>query len=53
MLKNKVVKFVVSLAFILALTAGGGIAADELGWDVTSQAEAGDCNHTGGSGGNC
>ncbi|MEM7028018.1 MAG: hypothetical protein AAF629_00395 [Chloroflexota bacterium] len=55
MLKNTVVKFVVGFAFVLALTTGGGIVADELGYDVTSQAEAGDCNggSSSGGGGNC
>ena len=54
MLKNTVVKFVVGLAFVLSLTGGGGIVADELGYEVTSQAEAGDCGGSGsGSGGGC
>ncbi|MEM7028053.1 MAG: hypothetical protein AAF629_00570 [Chloroflexota bacterium] len=53
MLKNTVVKFVVGLAFVLALTTGG-MVADELGYEVTSQVEAGSCNGSGsGGGGGC
>ncbi|MEM7342674.1 MAG: hypothetical protein AAF485_00395 [Chloroflexota bacterium] len=55
MLKNTVVKFVVGLAFVLALTTGGGIVADAFGFEVTSQAEAGNCDGGSGSssGGGC
>lgn len=51
MLKNTVIRFVVGLAFVLALTTGGRIVADELGLEVTPQAEASDCGQ--GSGGGC
>ena len=52
-IKNRVVKFVAGLAFVLALTAGGGIAADEMGLEITSQAHAGTCGESGTSGGGC
>ena len=54
MFKHFVVKFVVGLAFVLALTTGGNIVADGMGLEVTSQADAGGaCGDGGSSGGGC
>ena len=40
--------------FVLALTISGSIVADKLGFEVTSQVEAGDCGgSSSGSGGGC
>ena len=47
MLKNAVIRLVVGFTLALVLTISGSIVGDELGWDVTSQVEAGDCGGNG------
>ena len=51
MLKNYVAKIVIGFAFVVALTTGGGIVAEEMGMTITSEAHA--CESPGSSGGGC
>ena len=49
MLKKRIINLVIAAALIAGLVGGTGIVADELGFEVTSQAQAGHC----GGGGGC
>lgn len=51
MLKQRIIKVMVSLALLAALMGSYGIVADSLGHTVTAQAHA--CGSTQGSGGGC
>ena len=53
MLKNYVAKIVIGFAFVVALTTGGGIAAEEVGVSITSAVEAGTCSGGTSGGGGC
>lgn len=51
MLKQRLIKVLVGLALLLAVTGAAGVTVDGLGVTVTSPAHA--CNTAGGSGGGC
>ena len=51
MLKQRIIKVVVGLALLAAVTGSSGIVADSLGLQGTSPAHA--CNASGQSGGGC
>jgi hypothetical protein len=51
MLKQRIIRIVVGLALLVAVTGGAGIVADSLGHAGTLPAHA--CNSTGTSGGGC
>lgn len=52
MIKKNITKFVVAVALTLAVTLGSGIAADQIGLDITAPVYAGDTCGAG-SGGGC
>lgn len=51
MLKQQVIKIIVALALVAAVTGASGIVADTLGLSVTPQTFA--CPSSSGSGGGC
>ena len=51
MLKKRIVHWIIAAALLVAVTGGGGLAADQLGLAVTAQAHA--CASSGASGGGC
>jgi hypothetical protein len=51
MLKQRMIRVVVSLALVAAGIAGSGVVVDALGYSGTSPAHA--CNSAGSSGGGC
>lgn len=51
MFKQRMIKVVVGLALLIAVTGSAGIVADSLGLSLTSSAHA--CSSAGSSGGGC
>lgn len=48
MLKKRIVNLFIGFALALALAGGTGVVADSLGFDVTSEVQAGGCYSGGG-----